>query len=607
MPVTTYTIYGDVGDLVGEDFDARRTKIWFDTNVPNGEAIVAGTQIRLGNKKVTVNADGTFLQAGFVGSDSDDTNIDGTLQYRAHVDYAPSAGRERKVWTSSWFELTADNNLATAQATTYAPAGFVSAAITQIQGYLDEAQELLEQQEEVAGLTGEDTAVGYLVRTPGAAANTASRQGQVNVQDHGATGDGVTDDTAALNTLINSLKPAVGVGGAKLYFPPGEYVISDTLLFNRWSGLIEGAGLGNSPKYTAGPGRATVIRWAGPTGKAMFRLRDYRHIRIENIRFEGNDTTPPDFAIESWNGGSDTAGTAASLVVDNVAIGKWPWSTQGTNKGLVGVGVGFTGTNTNNDQFRLRDVTITGCSTGVSLPNTQSIWGTADNLTISTASVAGIATSASITGINWAFDNCAIDIQINSTAKVNVVGHYSERSARILDFTGLGSASILGGNWKLAAPMTTSSRFISHTTAIAQAGVSLYNVSISTSLSPHPKLYVRAFGGAGIGNPGRLAMHECITTMTMSDFDVASTSGNALHVHLEMGALFHHRRYTGAATMGTIEQFAVNGALNLPAYATGSRPTASVVGVGAQVFDSTLSKPIWSTGSGWVDAAGTAV
>lgn len=40
---------------------------------------------------------------------------------------------------------------------------------------------------------------------------------------------------------------------------------------------------------------------------------------------------------------------------------------------------------------------------------------------------------------------------------------------------------------------------------------------------------------------------------------------------------------------------------------TGSRPTATSRGAGAQFFDLTLNKPIWSDGTVWRDAAGTAV
>jgi hypothetical protein len=42
-------------------------------------------------------------------------------------------------------------------------------------------------------------------------------------------------------------------------------------------------------------------------------------------------------------------------------------------------------------------------------------------------------------------------------------------------------------------------------------------------------------------------------------------------------------------------------------FATGSRPSASTLGQGAMVLDSTLNKPIWSDGTNWRDATGTVV
>lgn len=41
--------------------------------------------------------------------------------------------------------------------------------------------------------------------------------------------------------------------------------------------------------------------------------------------------------------------------------------------------------------------------------------------------------------------------------------------------------------------------------------------------------------------------------------------------------------------------------------ATASRPSASTVGAGAMFYDTTLSKPIWSDGTSWKDATGSAV
>lgn len=42
-------------------------------------------------------------------------------------------------------------------------------------------------------------------------------------------------------------------------------------------------------------------------------------------------------------------------------------------------------------------------------------------------------------------------------------------------------------------------------------------------------------------------------------------------------------------------------------YTTAGRPSASTAGAGATVYDTTLSKPIWSDGTVWRDAAGTSV
>lgn len=54
----------------------------------------------------------------------------------------------------------------------------------------------------------------------------------------------------------------------------------------------------------------------------------------------------------------------------------------------------------------------------------------------------------------------------------------------------------------------------------------------------------------------------------------------------------------------------INGIRHLTGYvacaalATGSRPSASTVGAGAMIFDTTLGQPIWSDGTNWVDATG---
>lgn len=45
-------------------------------------------------------------------------------------------------------------------------------------------------------------------------------------------------------------------------------------------------------------------------------------------------------------------------------------------------------------------------------------------------------------------------------------------------------------------------------------------------------------------------------------------------------------------------------AIQVPPVDTASRPAAVTVGAGAHIFDTTIGKPIWSTGVEWVDSEG---
>jgi len=80
-----------------------------------------------------------------------------------------------------------------------------------------------------------DALVGFKQSTPtGAYSNAVGKtvhdklQEIVSVKDFGAKGDGITDDTTAINNAIT----AVGIGGA-LYFPKGTYLTTNTIDLRR--------------------------------------------------------------------------------------------------------------------------------------------------------------------------------------------------------------------------------------------------------------------------------------------------------------------------------------------------------------------------------------
>lgn len=88
-----------------------------------------------------------------------------------------------------------------------------------------------------AGFAYDETANRLTVEK--ATAAVTDKGGQVfNVKAYGATGDGATDDTAAIQAAITA------GGGATVLLPPGDYKVAGTLLMPTGGTILEGAGIG---------------------------------------------------------------------------------------------------------------------------------------------------------------------------------------------------------------------------------------------------------------------------------------------------------------------------------------------------------------------------
>lgn len=85
----------------------------------------------------------------------------------------------------------------------------------------------------------------------------------INVKDYGATGDGTTDDTAAIQSAFN----AISATQRSVYFPPGAYSVTDTLVAPVGAYSIEFVG-GSGYDGVAGSingSLKTYIIWNGST------------------------------------------------------------------------------------------------------------------------------------------------------------------------------------------------------------------------------------------------------------------------------------------------------------------------------------------------------
>lgn len=117
--------------------------------------------------------------------------------------------------------------------------------------------------------------VGFLQSGTGATARTAQAKlrDTVSVKDFGAVGDGVTDDTAAIQAAINT--------GLPVFAPAGTYKITSTLTFSETSSIFRGAGM-----------EETVFSCNGVTG-AVFKVNAITYFRPHwsDFSISGNAST----------------------------------------------------------------------------------------------------------------------------------------------------------------------------------------------------------------------------------------------------------------------------------------------------------------------------
>jgi hypothetical protein len=116
-----------------------------------------------------------------------------------------------------------------------------------------------------------------------------------------------------------------------------------------------------------------------------------------------------------------------------------------------------------------------------------------------------------------------------------------------------------------------------------------------------------ASAGAGVG----LGYTTDATEYWRTYMPAALSGLTAFIIRDQINARTHMACTAGSTTLASRTEFngsiVVSGVARPGVFTSGTRPTAAAAGVGGNIYDTTLSKPIWSDGSVWRDAAGTAV
>jgi hypothetical protein len=172
-----------------------------------------------------------------------------------------------------------------------------------------------------------------------------------NVKDWGATGDGKTDDTVAIQAAINhgATRNYREGSGATLFFPPGKYSVSQPLLF-QWPG---------SPRLIGG-GKETAIINANFQGYVISAPGTPPNLSVRNIvssTGSAGGLIRLTLAVNSITGGdilpnityniSGVTGTVAGAVNGNQKFINVVYTTTSTQVDIVGSrfpsGVTYTG------------------------------------------------------------------------------------------------------------------------------------------------------------------------------------------------------------------------------------------------------------------------
>ena len=135
----------------------------------------------------------------------------------------------------------------------------------------------------------------------------------INVKtQYGAVGDGIADETAAIQAAFNAIGNANSTASV-IYFPAGTYRITGTLTMNYKMNVSV---IGTDPV-------TTKIIWGGANGGTMMQIDGTAYARFNRLTWDGNSIAS--IAIDqSWNGTTgyfDTGNEFADDVFVNVGIG----------------------------------------------------------------------------------------------------------------------------------------------------------------------------------------------------------------------------------------------------------------------------------------------
>ncbi|KAL5464273.1 hypothetical protein PMIN06_001279 [Paraphaeosphaeria minitans] len=294
-----------------------------------------------------------------------------------------------------------------------------------------------------------------------------------NVKDFGATGDGSTDDTAAINKAIASLTKgssdsevrcgegcdSTTITPAVVYFPPGTYMISKPIIQYYYTQFIgdakqlptlkataafEGMGLIDADPYIEGGNGANwftnqnnfyrsirnfIIDISAAKAAAGVHWQVSQATSIQNVVFNMADaSTPEGQAQKGIFQDNGSGGFMTDLVFNGGAIGAFLGSQQFTTRNMTFNKCG-TGIYMNwNWLWTMKSNTFNGCKVGLDMANAP------DNQTVGSVLLLDSKYISTPVGVNTSFSETSIPIGGGTLIIDNV--DFSGTETAVQDFQG---------------------------------------------------------------------------------------------------------------------------------------------------------------------------
>ena len=164
--------------------------------------------------------------------------------------------------------------------------------------------------EAVTQITGDASAITYNQGGTGAQDRTLTSklQDTVSVKDFGAVGDGVTDDTAAIQTALNS-------GSKNVFLPDGTYFLNETTMRNlSFNGLTVPTGV----RFYGSSGSKLLLDGTGDYAHVLVVGQNASDVTVENITIDGANAYANGFVPAGLGGSANSNCKFINCTIKNI-------------------------------------------------------------------------------------------------------------------------------------------------------------------------------------------------------------------------------------------------------------------------------------------------